>query len=107
MNYNEQPVADVRSDPTSKRNRYDWTRSETVSSAILGAVAEFKGVDPLQLDVLYDVVDPDALDALFSGPRRPSTQSAEKVTFRFSGTEVTVRDTGSLVVRPADEATDQ
>lgn len=37
-----------------------------VSSAVITAVAEREGVDPIELNQpLYDVIDPDALDALF------------------------------------------
>ncbi len=41
--------------------------TEPLSHAVVVAVAEQKGVDPLDLNErLYDCIDPDALDALFT-----------------------------------------
>jgi hypothetical protein len=38
----------------------------SVSDAVVRALADSKDTDPLDLDVrLYDVIDPDALDAMF------------------------------------------
>jgi len=41
--------------------------TEPLSHAVVVAVAEHNGVDPLDLDErLYDCIDPDALDRLFA-----------------------------------------
>lgn len=67
---------------------YDLVDGESPSEGVLLAVSAVVGAPPEELDLLYDAVDPDALDALFSrrrdGPRRT------RVTFRFSGLTVTI-----------------
>lgn len=68
----------------------------SVSSKIVSEVAEFKDVDPLGIETpLYEVVDPDALDDLFtarSGPR------AGSVEFAYAGCRVLVHSEGGVVV---------
>lgn len=46
-------------------------RSDSTSGAVIRAVAEHVGADPVDLPPLFDAVDPDALDAMF----RPITNS--------------------------------
>lgn len=57
----------------------------TVSERIVREIARAKGVDPLDLEPLYDVIDTDALDSMFQSS--PSTASLE---FEYSGYEVRV-----------------
>lgn len=68
----------------------------SLSSKIVSEVAEFKDVDPLGIETpLYEVVDPDALDDLFtarSGPR------AGSVEFAYAGCRVLVHSEGGVVV---------
>jgi len=78
---------------------------EAPSESVIRAVSEATGTDPLQMPRLGDVVDPDALDALFladsswTDDSRDSTP-AGTVTFRFSGCDVTVHADGRTVVSP-------
>ncbi|WP_224337586.1 HalOD1 output domain-containing protein [Haloprofundus halobius] len=69
---------------------------QNVSNAVVLAVAEARNVDPLELDPLYDVIDPDALDAIFSsaGP----TDNSMELDFEMAGCQVTVRGTGEIRV---------
>lgn len=54
---------------------------------VIEAVAEETGTEPEDLpETLHDVVDPDALDALFAGKNK--TEGV--VMFRFCGFDVTV-----------------
>ena len=71
------------------------TGGETVSEAVVDAVADAKGVDPLDLDPLYDTVDPDALDSIF---RHASGTASAELTFEMAGCEVLVREAGEVVV---------
>lgn len=104
--YDEQSTADREFPNASRGYRYDWTSAEAVSMAVVEAVAEFNGVDRVALDALYDTVDPDALDALFSARGSRSAGAVRRVDFLFNGTDVTVFASGELVLRPADEATE-
>lgn len=104
MSY-EQSTAEGGLDRSSRAYRYNWRGFESVSMAVVDAVADASGVDPLEVGPLHDVIDPDALDAIFSsaGATRPDVE----VVFRLDSTEVTVRGTGEVVVRRATEATER
>lgn len=69
-------------------------RQNPASLAVVEAVAEAEGVDPADLDPpLARVIDPDALDALFTDG------SSGWMTFHYSGYAVTVHADGSVDVR--------
>lgn len=76
------------------------TVEESVSEEVISAVANAKGVDPIDLVPLYEVVDPDALDALFEegGFGRPG--SPDRVEFVYSDCEVVIGGDGSVTVTP-------
>ena len=73
-----------------------------VSETVVTAVAAATGIDPLELEPLYYVVDPDALNSLFDSSR---TYSSTPKEFRFTmaGCEVVVRDQGEVTVIPPTE----
>jgi len=72
-------------------------RSSAPSTAIVEAVAETTGVDPLDCPPLWEVVDPEALDALFLEGTRGT------VTFEYAGCRVAVEDGETVsVCRRAD-----
>lgn len=75
-----------------------------VCDAVLSAVAEAKGVDPEELDEpLGDVVDPDALRALFA-PKHDGTQREGSVTFTYCGYDVTVEAPARVRVTDPSES---
>ena len=64
--------------------RTNRPEGKSASIAVVKAIAEAEGVEPEDLDfALYDVVDPDALDAL-------STGAYCEITFRAGNYDVTV-----------------
>lgn len=69
----------------------------SVGMAVISTVAARSNTDPEELDSLYSVVDPDALEALF----QPGTTGT--VSFRYHGYEVVVHSDGDLDVTRADE----
>lgn len=77
-------------------------RSDHVTEAVVDAVAEAKGVDPLELEPLYTVVDPDALNNMFR-PAVGSASSALELSFSMEGCEVVVRGDGEVAVTPPAE----
>lgn len=65
------------------------------------AVAEAVDVDPLALDPpLYEAIDPDALDRLFS-----ERDTEGQVEFVMAGCQISVRTDDVVVVTPPPEAT--
>lgn len=78
------------------------------STAVILAVGEVTDADPLgEGPVLYDVVDPDALDRLFDGYHDGSARSVGRVTFELRGCRVEVRSDDEVVVyEPAETPTE-
>lgn len=67
------------------RVKYDSVRA-TPSFAVVAVVSNITGIDPLELDPLYESIEPDALNALFTA----DISSAIRLTFQYSGYEITV-----------------
>ena len=80
-----------------------------VSTTVVQAVADARGTAQLALPPLADVLDPDALDALYAGERPVS-----RVTFEYAGYSVsvapdrtvTVTATGTAPQGPAESTTE-
>lgn len=70
----------------------------TPSMAVVVAVAKAKGVDPLELEPLGNVIDPEALDRIFA--ETDDSLPSGWLTFRMAGCEVTVTSDGELSVTP-------
>ena len=76
--------------------RDEWTTAGEPSSAVVRAVADATGTDPMDMQPLYEAVDPDALDRFLThGPT-----SDRSLSFRFARCDVTVDAGGRLVVEP-------
>lgn len=73
------------------------------SDVVVAAVAKAKGVDPLDLDPLYDVVDPDALDRLFADGKAGS--ASLEVSFTMADCEVVVDGSGEVAVTLSESET--
>lgn len=80
---------------------HEWNRDgRPPSIAVVEAIAAMDGIDPTELDVvLYDYLDPDALDRLF----RSQTGGDLEVEFRVRDLLVTIRADGSLGIRTIDD----
>lgn len=73
---------------------------ESVSGRVLEAVARTTGDDPVALPPMWDVVDPDRLDALFApAPGGGDRRSELRVQFTYAGLDVVVRGDGEVDVR--------
>lgn len=74
---------------------YDKSDSQSIGVSIIRAVASVSGVDPLSLQPrLYDVIDPDSLERLFS-----SATCEMEMTFLFGTYEVTVTGGGDIFIQ--------
>lgn len=80
--------------------------TESIDTRIVEAVADAKGVEPLDLDErLYDVVDCDALSQLFSTSGTDVTPVRGRITFTLDSCQVTVYDDLSVDVGTPSNAT--
>ncbi|USZ68892.1 hypothetical protein NGM10_03940 [Halorussus salilacus] len=72
---------------------------EPLSTAVIDAVAAAADVEPAELGTsLYDQIDPDALDNLFSNRHNGMPRGSGHVVFRVLDYEVTVYSDGHVVV---------
>lgn len=80
-----------------------WKRdsAEDPVYAVVSAVAEVLNEDPLELPPLNEVVNPEALNALFTS--RPGI-TVDSVEFQYAGCEVAVLGDGGVQVEPVREA---
>jgi hypothetical protein len=68
-----------------------------LSETVVAAVAEYKGVDAVELDPpLYRAIDPDALDRLFR-------ESRGTVRLNIWGCAITIDDDGVVTVTEGDD----
>ncbi|WP_266075522.1 HalOD1 output domain-containing protein [Haladaptatus caseinilyticus] len=63
-----------------------------VSEAVIRAISQVNGVDPLDLSPLYDTIDPDALDRLFRPTISTERDIESCVQFTMAGCEITITD---------------
>lgn len=81
---------------------YEIEPGESVSMAVVHAVSAVEGRDPRSLDLLADVLDPDALDALFSPQADGTPRLGGRVTFVYSDCRVTVDNSEYLTLQLLD-----
>ncbi|MFC4360019.1 HalOD1 output domain-containing protein [Halobium salinum] len=78
-----------------------FAHGERLGTAVVEAVAEATGIDPLKLDTrLYDVVDPDGLEQVFGKKADGAIRTGGRLTFELAECEVTVYSEGRVVVTP-------
>ncbi|ELY48305.1 hypothetical protein C495_02495 [Natronorubrum sulfidifaciens JCM 14089] len=79
------------------RAQYDQD-STSASIAVVAAMADILGADPLELDRLYDAVDTDALDKL--GQVQGTPNGAVDISFTFEGYAITLSSDGVMAISP-------
>ena len=84
------------------RASYDW-ETTAPSIAVIELVAIASDREPTGLEPLYEVLDPDALDALVGSNGSNRVGNGTTVSFEFAGQSVTVNGGGGVMVRPAGE----
>lgn len=70
----------------------------TIVDAVVAAIADELGADPMELDPLHESVDPDALESIFRDTSS-ATRDGGTVTFESNGCAVTVGADGTVTVR--------
>lgn len=71
----------------------------SMTSRVVVAIADKIGVDPLQLDPpLYEVIDLDALEALFPAPDASGRSTVESLEFTYQDCRVLINGDASVEV---------
>ena len=78
---------------------YVFDVDESPSHGVVRAIAAVKGVEPTDVDPLYDSIDPSALDAIFGGTTE-ARESDIRVSFRVDDLEIEVSGDRRVTVRP-------
>lgn len=72
------------------------TSSDRPTQRVVRAVAELEDVDPIDLEPLYEAVDPSALDALFPRTDDGDPATAGSVQFGYAQHTVVVHSDGTV-----------
>lgn len=76
--------------------------NETISAAVVDAVAEAEDESPLDLEPLATVIDPDALNRLVASMSRRPSEPTGAVEFAYSNYEITVTEDGTVSATPLE-----
>jgi len=79
---------------------YTITPGTSVTVAVVQAVSSFENTNPTDLPPLREVLDPDALDALFATDGDGSSDRDGEISFVFSDSHVTVANGEQVTVKP-------
>lgn len=91
---------DGDSSAQSRRFTYDFGQNEPPSHAVVRAVAALTNTSALDLEPLYDVIDPSHLDEFFEETDGGAANT--ELSFAFEGFDVTVTD-DEVRVRERDD----
>jgi hypothetical protein len=94
-----EPADDAGSKPF--RTRHDWTDGDDIAASVIEAVAAVVGKQPTDIEPLYEVVDPDALEELLLSLRSSGKHDrCGAVTFVFNDCEIKVEASGTIWIEP-------
>lgn len=76
----------------------------SLSFEVIRAVAEREGVDPIDIEPpeyepLYDVLNPEALDALFAPRESGAPRGTGRIEFTYCGYDIVVDGDGTVELR--------
>lgn len=86
-------------EPANEYFHHDWESDDDLATKIVSAVATMTDKDETDVELLYDRVDPDSLDALFSATNADDSRSNGVLWFSLEDCSVTVYGTGFVVVQ--------
>ena len=87
--------------PVADSPTWDPETENTPVYAVVSAVANEAGLDLVELPPLNEVIDPDALNALFTSR---SETTVSRICFQYAGYEVAVEGSGAVDVQSVHEA---
>lgn len=79
------------------------TEEKVVSEIVVSAVAELTNSDPVSITPLFDVVDPDALNAFFTVNQSGFNQSPDRVSFTYCDCDVVISAEGTVRISRSEE----
>ena len=89
----------IIADPNPHERRH--VVRESASEAVVRAVADARGRDPIELPPLHNVIDPDALNELFSDTIAGTARSG-RLVFEYGGCTVALDGPNEVLVNVRD-----
>lgn len=83
---------------------FDVTTFDAPSTAVVSVVAEITGGDPTTMTPLYEVLDPDALDAIVSPANHPRESPCVHAEFVYQDYRIHIDATGQGYVYDTDDS---
>lgn len=77
-------------------------QNESVSTAVFRAVSAVTGQEPGSLQPLTDIIDPDALDALFEPRSNDVPRTGGHLSFVYSSCRITIDNGEFLTIEPLE-----
>lgn len=103
MKTHDDSPTDEATDRRSTSTTYRRDPGESPSDSVVRVVAAVTGDEPMQMEPLYEAIDPDALDQVFDSTDADSEAgSSTRVSFRYQGCAVAVYGDGRVVVSRID-----
>ena len=72
--------------------------NDSLSRAVIEAVADEEEVEPTDIPPLYTAIDPEALDSLFQSPDAGEVTMVGQARFTYHGYEVSVSADGQVTL---------
>jgi len=97
----EVPQGTVQYDPSldAYRLSHDWTTNQSLSTAVLSVIEVASSGSIEDLPPLYDTIDPDGLDKLFTTSPSDPSRTHGQVTFPYEEFLVTITADGTITVQ--------
>lgn len=89
---------DPPTEPSREVFHTRYTEDERPTEAVVRAITAVNGVEPTDLDPLYETVDPEALDRLLGSPVVGDPDGEVVVRFYVSGYRVIVKNDGQVTI---------
>lgn len=83
---------------------FDWTTSDSLTIAVVTAVAEEADVDPVTIEPLNEVVDPEAVDKIVASTSYPQGSPNASIEFTYQNYRILVKANGRGYLYDQDES---
>jgi len=90
---------EIQLDADAPKAIFEPSTGGSATEAVVSLVAQEEGCAPLELDPLYDAVDPEALDSICTA----TPDSSLRLSFDYTGYTVLVDGSGIVQLIPAED----
>lgn len=73
---------------------FEWTNGEDPCIALVRALSDVEGADPVDMEPLYETVDPDALSNILCPPSNPRKQPSVSARFEYHDHQIVLKENG-------------